>query len=128
MGGEFKTADATSEFGVDSEKIKGSDIHFMSDFDEVALSWINEEEGKFQSKKSITGFSDVSDIYMGKEEKQKRMKAPYLGGNSMPDDQGHSLETNDTTSKAIGWLSPRKKRIKMPYNQRIKSQNVDENL
>ena len=69
LGGEFKNNDNQSEFGVDSEKIKGSEVHFMGDFDEVALSWINEEEGKFQSKKSITGFSDVSDIYISKEEK-----------------------------------------------------------
>lgn len=129
LGGESKNAETAepSEMSVDSEKIKGSDVHFMSDFDELALSWINEEEGKFQSKKSLTGFSDVSDIYEGKEIKSKRLRANYQGGNSMPDDQGHALESTTVPSSAIASTNiplisqTKKKRIKIPYNQRIKS-------
>jgi len=72
----------------------GSEEHFMGDFDETALSWLNEDE-KFKAKKSITGFSDVSDIYCGEKEKRKRSKFPYFGWNTMPDDQGNVLEESE---------------------------------
>ena len=69
-------------FSIASDKIKGSSIHYMSEFDEVELSDID----KFQIVgQQIDGFSDISSISNGKLGKPSKSKL-YNGSSTMPDD------------------------------------------